>query len=92
MFTEHRLDPRQSVELPVRLGDGSQGIARNISPSGMYLEIRGEPPADPLIYMEMDVPGEHLAFRSHGRIVRLEHGPGFTGIAVRLEEPQLERC
>lgn len=92
MFTEHRLDPREDVDLPVRLGDGSRGIARNISPSGLYLEIRGEPPETPQIYVEMDVPGERFAFRSHGTIVRMDHRPGMTGIAVRLEEPQLERC
>lgn len=91
MFNEQRLDPRQAVELPVRLGNGSEGIARNISPSGLYLEIRGEAPDEPMIYVEMEVPQEKMTFRSHGRIVRMDHREGLTGIAVRLEEPQLER-
>jgi hypothetical protein len=91
MFEEHRQDPRQAVDLPIRLGDGSTGVARNISPSGMYLEIRGQAPGDPLIYVEMDMPGEGMSFKSHGKIVRMDHGDGRTGIAVRLEEPHIER-
>ncbi|MEJ6022527.1 PilZ domain-containing protein [Ramlibacter sp. PS4R-6] len=92
MFTENRHDPRQSVELPIRLGDGSEGVARNVSPSGLYLEIRGQPPEEPMIFLEMDVPGEGFTFRSHGKVVRMDHRDGVTGIAVRLEEPHLERC
>lgn len=89
MFTEHRNDPRQNIELPVRLGDGSEGVVRNISPSGMYLEIRGNRPGQGTLCVEMEVPGERMVFRGEGHIVRMEHHDGLTGIAVHFDEAKL---
>jgi hypothetical protein len=89
MFDEHRHDPRQSIELPIRLGDGSQGVVRNISPSGMYLEVHGNTSGNGSISVEMEVPGERMVFRGQGRIVRMEHHDGLTGIAVRFDDAKL---
>ena len=89
MFEEHRVEPRQPIEAPLRM-DGTEAIARNISPSGMYVEIRGDRPVDGTVIIEMEWPEEHLRFRAQGRIVRMEHRDGLTGIALKLESPQLE--
>jgi hypothetical protein len=90
MFTEHRHDPRQSIELPIRLSDGSEGVVRNISPSGMYLEVRGDRPGEGTVCVEMEVPGERMTFRGLGRIVRMDHRDGVTGIAVRFDDAKLQ--
>ena len=90
MFDEHRREPRQDLDLPIRLGDGGAGVARNISSTGMYFEIRGERPGDEVVSVEMDVPGESMTFRGQGRIVRMDHRDGLTGIAVRFEDAQLQ--
>jgi hypothetical protein len=90
MFEEHRQDPRHPIDLPLRLGDGAQGVARNISSSGMYIEIRGRKPQEPTILVEMDVPGERMKFRGQGKIVRMDHLDDVTGIAVHLEDAKLE--
>ena len=90
MFDEHRREPRQHLDLPIRLGDGGAGIARNISASGMYLEIRGQRLGQESVSVEMDVPGERMTFRGQGRIVRMDHRDGLTGIAVHFEDAQLQ--
>ena len=90
MFEELRQEPRQAIDLPLRLADGSEGVARNISPSGMYIEIRGHHPQAPHVSVEMEVPGERMTFRGHGRIVRVDHRDDVTGLAGHIEEATLE--
>jgi hypothetical protein len=90
MFTEQRGEPREAVALPLRLGDGSSAVTRDISPSGMYLRIRGCPDLRGTLFFEMDLQELHMKFTAQGRVVRLEHCEGFTGIAVRLDFPRLE--
>lgn len=90
MFEELRQEPRQPIELPLKLGDGAEGVARNISPSGMYIEVPGVQPQATTIVVEMNVPGEGMTFRGRGRIVRMDRREAHTGIAVHLEETKLE--
>lgn len=90
MFEELRREPRQPVDLPLKITDGAPGVARNVSPSGMYIEIRGQRPEETKIAVEMDVPGERMTFRGHGRIVRMDHRDGVTGIAVHFEGAELQ--
>lgn len=90
MFEEHRREPRQPVDLPLRLDGGTEGVARNISPSGIYIEILGREPNGTTIVVEMNVPGEGMTFRGRGKIVRMDHRDERTGIAVRLDDAKLE--
>jgi hypothetical protein len=91
MFEEHRTEPRESLALPVRLGDGAEAVTRDISPSGMYLEIRGEhDPGDSLLFFEMLLDEPKMKFTAEGQVVRIEHHDGRTGIAVKLLSPRLE--
>ena len=39
MLNERRTEPRETVELAVRLQGGGQGVTRDVSSSGLYLEI-----------------------------------------------------
>lgn len=90
MFDEQRGEPRESVALPLRMGDGSAAVTRDISPSGMYLEIRGMHQLDGSVFFEMDLEEARMKFTAEGRIIRIEHRDGHTGIAVRLVSPRLE--
>lgn len=90
MFEEQRADPREPLELPLKLGDGTAAKTRDISASGMYIEF---PPgymlAGPLQF-EMQLAEVGMKFSAHGEIVRVEHKAGGTGVAVRLISPKLE--
>jgi hypothetical protein len=90
MFTEQRGEPREAVALPLKLGDGSAAVTRDISPSGMYLQIRGCPDLRGTLLFEMDLQDLHMKFTAQGHVVRLEHCDGYTGIAVKLDSPRLE--
>ena len=88
-FREQRLEPREQLALPLRIGD-IHAVTRDISPSGMYLEIRGEHLLSGTLVFELHLEDARIKFTSEGHIVRVEHSDGCTGIAVRLVSPQLE--
>jgi hypothetical protein len=90
MFKEQRTEPRERLALPLRLRDGSQAITRDISASGLYFEMDGDHNVDGLLDFEMELPDLHMKFTAVGRIVRVEHRPGITGVAVKLMSPRLE--
>jgi hypothetical protein len=90
MFIEQRIDPREPLALPLQLGDGSSAVTRDISASGMYLEIDGEHPLRGTVVFEMHLADAGMKFVAEGEIVRIEHKAGSTGVAVRLRTPRLE--
>lgn len=90
MFEEQRAEPRETLALPVKVTGGGEAVTRDISPSGMYVEIRGDHDLDGTLFFEMYLEDAKMKFTSEGRIIRLEHREGFTGIAVKLISPQLQ--
>jgi hypothetical protein len=90
MFIEQRLEPRESLALPLKLGDGCSAVTRDISASGMYLEIDGLYPLRGMVIFEMHLSGARMKFTAEGEIVRIEHKGGSTGVAVRLRAPRLQ--
>ena len=89
-FVEHRTEPRERLALPLKLGAGAHGLTRDISPSGLYFEIRGDHDLSGTLFFEMDLAEAKVKFTAEGRIVRIEHREGCTGIAVKLLSPRLE--
>jgi hypothetical protein len=89
-FVENRTEPREPLALPLELGQGLRGMTRDISPSGMYLEIRGDHELGGTLVFEMRVDEANIRFTSEGRVVRVEHYEGCTGIAVKLLSPRLQ--
>jgi hypothetical protein len=89
MFIEQRAEPRESLALPLNLGDGCPAVTRDISPSGMYFEIAGWHHITGAVVFEMHLGDGGLKFTAEGEIVRIEHIPGKTGFAVRLLSPRL---
>lgn len=89
-FEEQRIAPRERLSLSLKLRDGSQALTRDISATGLFFEMEGEHLLSGLVDFEMEVPEARVKFVSTGEIVRLEHSPGRTGVAVRLLAPRLE--
>jgi hypothetical protein len=90
---ERRRDWRYSATLEVRLSN-SIGISRNVSASGMYLEI--DAPLVPgqsiafTLMLDKAYPDVQLELHCTGTIVRVEpHGEG-QGIAVTIDSWSLE--
>ena len=90
MFKEQRVEPRERLALPLKLGDGQAAVTRDISGSGMYLEIDGEHQLRGWVLFELHLADAGMKFTSEGEVVRIEHRPGITGVAVRLTAPKLE--
>lgn len=90
MFIEQRVEPRESLALPLKLGDGCSAVTRDISASGMYLEISGAHPLNGLVVFEMHLADARMKLTAEGEIVRIEHRSGKTGVAVKLRAPRLE--
>lgn len=90
MFEEHRVEPREHLELPIKLGDGSHAMTRDISPTGLFFEMDGERAIAGLVDFEMHLREAGMKFTSVGVIVRVEHRAGKTGVAVRLMTPRLD--
>jgi hypothetical protein len=84
MFIEQRREPRESLSLPLQLGDGNAAVTRDISPSGMYFEISGWHHMSGAVVFEMHLAESQLKFTAEGQVLRVEHALGTTGIAVRL--------
>lgn len=72
-------------ELPVEI-NGSQGVTRNISATGVYFETSVEPaPGSKVSFtVEVVVNGEALKMICSGEVVRVDHKEGTMGIAVKL--------
>lgn len=90
MFLEQRSEPRETLALPVKLADGAQALTRDISPSGMYLELQGSHDVAGPLHFEMHLEHPRMRFTAEGRVVRIEHHEGHTGIAVKLLSPRLD--
>lgn len=76
--------------MPLRLRDGNHAVTRDISASGLFFEMDGEHQVDGLLDFEMELPDLRMKFTAVGRIVRVEHRFGTTGVAVKLLSPRLE--
>jgi hypothetical protein len=88
MFTKDRDDPRERIALPLKIGDGLMAVTRDIGPSGMYVEIKGKHELTGKLVFELQLPG--LKFTAEGEILRIDHLPGSTGLAIKFHESRLE--
>ena len=89
MFVEQRVDSREPLALPLKMGEHA-AVTRDISASGMYVEMSGRHEPRGPVLLEMDHADARIRFRAEGEIVRIEHSGGKTGIAVRLLSARLQ--
>jgi hypothetical protein len=89
-FLEHRTEPRELLALPLKLGNGAQGLTHDISPSGLFFQICGAHDLSGTLFFELILDEARMKFTAEGRIVRIEQRKGCTGFAVQLLSPRLE--
>jgi hypothetical protein len=91
MPIERRTEPRQVVELAVRLPDGACALTRDISPSGLFVETDRASHLHELVDLRiaLDTGWGELAFQARAEVVRLEAGALGAGIGVRFVESNL---
>jgi hypothetical protein len=92
MTNKRRIEPRERVDLPLQLGDGQAGIARDISASGIFIETDSDQRMGSLVdvEIELDTPGGPMKLKAKGRIVRIESEGERKGVAVKLVTSKLE--
>ena len=89
---EQRREERVPTALPVKLGGEGSGIARDVSPSGLYLEMEAstEPGARITFEIDFDTPGGTLLLSCVGEVVRVDRRGGRIGVGVRILESRLQ--
>ena len=90
MLDPKRIAPGQRLTLPLDLGNGVTGLARGVSPSGMYVTVEGEHRLSGALVLEMQLPDTAIKLVAEGEVVRLEQLAGATGIVVSFNELRLE--
>ena len=91
MSIERRTEPRQVVELAVRMPDGERAVTRDVSRSGLFLETDRDVSVRQLVDLQiaLDTGWGELAFQTRGEVVRLETGARGPGIGVRFVRSRL---
>lgn len=86
-----RVEERINTQLPVSLGDGSAGITRNISASGIYFEADSAPTEDHLLSFSVEFSNGigGLTLRCQGQVLRVEQLGHRIGVAARIMESRL---
>lgn len=80
---------RESLSLPMALPDGRMAVTRDISATGMYFVVPAGPPLGHWIMVEYERQAMRLKFVARGEVLRIEPGPYYTGIALRLHDARL---
>lgn len=86
-----RVEERVVTQLPVSFGDGSTGITRNISASGIYFEADRAPTGDYLMSFAVEFQNGMggLILSCQGQVLRIEQLGDRIGVAARILESRL---
>ena len=90
MPPDRRLSPREPLELPITLGDGSPAVTRNISAIGVYITTSSTAQLDRWLLLEYELPEAGLRFTAAGEVMRVEPRGDLVGVAIRLHSPSLQ--
>ncbi len=82
MVNDRRLSPREDFALLVELDGESSAVMRNLSASGLYLEVLGMYRPEGLVKFEIET--DRLKFVAHAEVVRLDYRPSTTGVAFEF--------
>jgi len=91
MGIDLRQQPREIVELPVSMQDGGMGKTRDVSATGLYLEMEGTLGSGSVVDLsiELSLDERPIFLTARGQVVRVEIRDGRTGFALRLVESKL---
>jgi len=82
--------PPERLEMPLRLGDGTRAVIRDIGPSGLYFEVEGDHTITGPLVFELQLAGGRVKFSATGEIERLERVGNRTGVTIRFLHPRLQ--
>lgn len=86
---ERREYPRERLAVSVTVSGGMPALTRDISAGGMYVVIAGRHEPKRHLAVALELPEVAMTFRASGRVMRVEHGADWTGVAVRFLDLQL---
>ncbi len=92
MSSDNRSSTRETVELPARLKDGREGWTKNISATGVLMELDGNTALDSEVDFEIHLETSvgPLKLVARGKVVRVQPNGNRKGIAVQLLTSRLE--
>lgn len=92
MTPEHRTEPREPIKLPLQMSDGMNAVTRDISATGLFIEMDSTRQVGGLINLEieLDTPGGPMKLKAQGQIMRIERRAERTGVGVKLLNSRLE--
>jgi len=92
MRSEKRNAPREAAKLTISLVDGSAGITRDVSATGMFFELDNKLELGSVVdfHIELSASGRSMLLTGQGEVVRIEARGTRTGVALRMLDSQLE--
>lgn len=89
---EQRREVRVPTALKVKLDDERTGTARDVSASGIYLEMEGAVAQGTRISFKInfDTPGGTLVLSCEGEVVRVERKDARLGVGVKILDSRLQ--
>jgi hypothetical protein len=86
MEQELRFDQRDTLKLPVYLPEGCEGLTRDLSASGAYINLNCDKSLGTEVDLTIEVSLEKQRVRlvCHGVVVRVESNGDRNGVAIKF--------
>lgn len=80
------------VEFPVHAPDGTKGFTKDISATGIFLELekKQEPGSIISFWVELDTPGAKMKLVCQAEVVRVELSDGKTKLGTKIISQELQ--
>lgn len=84
--------PRVTAAFPVHTADGSKGLTKDISATGIFLELDVEQKPGSIIsfWLELDTPGAKMKLVCEVEVVRVEQADGKTKLGTKIISQELQ--
>lgn len=92
MPIEKRIEARELVKLPFVMADGSTGITRDVSATGVFFEMDNKLELGSVVdfHIELSANGRSIKLAGQGEVVRIEARDTRIGAALRMLDSRLE--
>lgn len=91
MLQDRRAQPRERIALPLGIPGGPTAVTRDVGAAGLFFVIPGHHVLRGAVQFELRLRKFAMKFSASGEIVRVEHSPAVTGVAVRFTTVHLVR-
>ena len=92
MTIEKRIEARKPVKLQLTLEDGSTGMTRDVSATGLFFEIDKQLELGNVIdfSIELSTNGRSMWLKERAQVLRIEARGKRTGVAARVLDSRLQ--